>query len=73
MLKDSSKVATYWRAAEALRQKNVIVEEERVVQVMNMMIKIMMMRMIMRMMIMMRMAKSIIWKDRLERSGALVE
>jgi len=32
LLKDSTKVATYWRAAEALRQKNVIVEEERVVQ-----------------------------------------
>ena len=34
MVQEKTKVATYWRAADALRQKNVIVEEERVVQVM---------------------------------------
>merc|ERR1711971_615094 len=32
LLKENAKVATYWRAADTLRQKNVIVEEERVVQ-----------------------------------------
>ena len=50
MLKDSTKVATYWRAIEALRQKNVTVEEERVVQVMMMMflpMLVMMVQMIM--------------------------
>ena len=33
MLKDGTKVATYWRAVEALRKQNVDVVEERVVQV----------------------------------------
>ena len=32
MLKDGTKVATYWRAVEALRKQNVDVVEERVVQ-----------------------------------------
>merc|ERR1712032_1678282 len=32
LVQENTKVATYWRAADALRQKNVIVEEERVVQ-----------------------------------------
>ena len=33
MLQDGTKVATYWRAVEALRKQNVDVVEERVVQV----------------------------------------
>ena len=33
VLQDGTKVATYWRAVEALRKQNVDVVEERVVQV----------------------------------------